>query len=76
MRIVYAVSITMGCSVLPPTLRARMAGAVIRLPGTGDGVARLVLVSIVKVDIAAASSDGSGQQPDPQTTRAVDNQEH
>jgi hypothetical protein len=30
-----------------------MAGAVVRLPGTGDGVARLVAVSIVKVDMAA-----------------------
>jgi len=28
-----------------------MAGTVIRLPGTGLGVARLVEVSIVKVDI-------------------------
>ena len=33
---------TIGCSVLPPTLRARIDGAVMRLPGTGDGVARLV----------------------------------
>jgi hypothetical protein len=29
-----------------------MAGAVMRLPGTGDGVARLVEVSMVKVDMA------------------------
>ena len=51
MRIVYAVSATMGSSVLPSTFRARSAGAVILLPGTGEGVARLVAVSIVKVDI-------------------------
>src|SRR5213075_2929123 len=44
---------TIGCAVLPPSLRARMAGAVIRLPGTGDGVARLVEVSMVNVDMAA-----------------------
>jgi hypothetical protein len=47
------VSITIGCSVFPSSFRARIAGAVIRLPGTGDGVARLVLVSIVKVDMAS-----------------------
>jgi hypothetical protein len=29
-----------------------MEGDVIRLPGTGDGVARLVDVSMVKVDMA------------------------
>src|SRR5689334_11965023 len=46
----------MGCSVLPSILRARIDGAVMRLPGTGEGVARLVEVSIVKVDMAAASS--------------------
>ena len=34
-------------------LRARIEGAVMRLPGTGDGVARLVEVSIVKVDMPA-----------------------
>jgi hypothetical protein len=33
-------------------LRARIDGAVMRLPGTGDGVARLVAVSMVKVDMA------------------------
>jgi hypothetical protein len=38
---------------LPSTLRARIDGAVVRLPGTGDGVARLVEVSMVKVDITA-----------------------
>ena len=38
------------------TLRARIEGAVMRLPGTGDGVARLVPVSIVKVDMARASN--------------------
>src|SRR4051812_29487073 len=44
---------TIGCSVLPSALRARIDGAVIRLPGTGDGVARLVEVSMVNVDMAA-----------------------
>src|SRR5256885_1764290 len=44
---------TIGCAVLPPSLRVRIAGAVMRLPGTGDGVARLVEVSMVKVDMAA-----------------------
>jgi hypothetical protein len=34
------------------TLRARIDGVVTRLPGTGDGVARLVPVSMVKVDMA------------------------
>jgi hypothetical protein len=34
-------------------LRARIDGAVIRFPGTGEGVARLVFVSIVKVDMRA-----------------------
>ena len=53
MRIVYAVSITIGRSVLPSTFRARSEGAVMRFPGTGEGVARLVLVSMVKVDMAA-----------------------
>src|SRR3954447_23403756 len=42
---------TIGCSVRPSALRARIAGAVVRLPGTGEGVARLVEVSMVKVDI-------------------------
>ena len=37
-----------------PSLRARIAGTVVRLPGTGDGVARLVLVSMVKVDMGGA----------------------
>src|SRR3954469_2695235 len=45
---------TIGCSVFPPALRARIDGAVVRLPGTGDGVARLVEVSMVKVDMARA----------------------
>jgi hypothetical protein len=48
---------TIGCSVRPSTLRARIAGAVILLPGTGDGVARLVDVSMVKVDMAQLSND-------------------
>src|SRR5690348_5919386 len=47
---------TIGCSVLPSTFRARIEGAVVRLPGTGTGVARLVEVSIVKVDMARASN--------------------
>jgi hypothetical protein len=42
---------------LPSTFRARIAGAVMRLPGTGVGVARLVEVSIVKVDMAPASNN-------------------
>lgn len=33
-----------------------------RFPGTGDGVARLVLVSMVNVDMAAASSRSSAVQ--------------
>ena len=44
---------TSGFSIFPPALRARIAGAVMRLPGTGEGVARLVEVSMVKVDMAA-----------------------
>ena len=40
-----------GAAVVPPTLRWRMAGTVMRLPGTGEGVARLVAVSRVKVDM-------------------------
>jgi hypothetical protein len=47
-----------------------------RLPGTGDGVARLVLVSIVKVDMAAAFSPAAAQQPVPPHSRFVDNAEH
>jgi hypothetical protein len=43
---------TTGCYVRASTFRPRIAGAVIRLPGTGEGVARLVEVSIVKVDMA------------------------
>jgi hypothetical protein len=54
-------------------LRARMDGAVIRLPGTGTGVARLVEVSIVKVDMAAASSGAPPQQPVRRDERLVDN---
>jgi hypothetical protein len=41
---------TKGSAVVPPTLRERIAGTVIRLPGTGEGVARLVALSSVKVD--------------------------
>jgi hypothetical protein len=44
---------TIGCSVAPSCLRARKAGTVIRLPGTGEGVARLVALSMVKVDMAS-----------------------
>jgi hypothetical protein len=47
---------TSGSSVMPSFLRPRIAGTVMRLPGTGVGVARLVLVSMVKVDMAAGSS--------------------
>lgn len=54
---------TIGCSVRPFTFRARIEGAVMRLPGTGDGVARLVEVSIVKVDMAAASSEAALAPP-------------
>ncbi len=43
---------TIGCSVLPSCFRARIDGTVVRLPGTGEGVARLVPVSIVTFDIA------------------------
>ena len=44
---------TIGSAVAPPTLRARIAGTVMRLPGTGVGVARLVPLSMVKVDMAS-----------------------
>src|SRR3954453_13934798 len=64
MRIVYAVSITIGCSVFPSALRARIEGAVIRLPGTGTGVARLVEVSIVKVDMARACNGRALTSPE------------
>jgi hypothetical protein len=47
---------TIGCSLLPSSLRARIDGTVVRFPGTGDGVARLVSVSIVTFDMAAAST--------------------
>jgi len=42
---------TSGCAVAPSSFRERIAGTVMRLPGTGVGVARLVALSIVKVDI-------------------------
>lgn len=64
---------TIGCSVLPSTLRARIEGAVVRLPGTGEGVARLVAVSMVKVDIGAASSGRDGKPPIPDQAPATDN---
>src|SRR3954467_4925674 len=54
---------TIGASVFPSALRARIDGAVIRLPGTGDGVARLVPVSMVKVDMARASSERAAAPP-------------
>jgi len=47
-----------------------------RLPGTGDGVARLVPVSMVKVDIAAASSGPHRKQPIPRRDRTADNVQH
>ena len=42
---------TIGSWVLPSAFRARSDGTVIRLPGTGDGVARLVSVSMVTFDM-------------------------
>jgi hypothetical protein len=69
------VSMTTGRSVWPPVFRERIDGAVMRLPGTGEGVARLVLVSIVKVDMGAASTRVPCQQPDPGISRIVDNAE-
>jgi hypothetical protein len=69
------VSITIGCSVLPSVFRERIEGAVMRLPGTGDGVARLVDVSMVKVDMARASSVTAVQRPVPLHCRPVDNVE-
>ncbi len=56
---------TIGCAVFPSALRARIAGAVVRLPGTGEGVARLVELSMVKVDMGAASSGPKLAQPPP-----------
>jgi hypothetical protein len=41
-----------------------MAGAVIRFPGTGEGVARLVEVSMVKVDMARPSNDPAITSPE------------
>jgi len=70
-RIVYAVSITIGCSVVPLALRARMDGAVMRFPGTGEGVARLVLVSIVKVDMARPSNGPTLTPPEQLSYGAV-----
>jgi hypothetical protein len=74
-RIVYAVSITIGCSVFPSILRPRIAGTVIRLPGTGIGVARLVAVSIVNVDMAAPSSRCAVPQPAPLRQRPADKED-
>jgi hypothetical protein len=37
-------------------LRARSAGTVSRLPGDGEGLARLVELSMVKVDMAGTIS--------------------
>ena len=54
---------TIGCSVRPPLFRARIAGTVMRFPGTGEGVARLVAVSSVKVDMGAASNRSFRRQP-------------
>jgi|KBSSwiStaDraftv2_1062776.scaffolds.fasta_scaffold2892199_1 hypothetical protein len=53
----------MGVSVFPSAFRARIEGAVVRFPGTGEGVALLVLVSMVKVDMGAASSGEAGAPP-------------
>jgi hypothetical protein len=47
-----------------------------RLPGTGDGVARLVDVSMVKVDMGGTSSLAAAQQPVPVARRLIDNKEH
>src|SRR3954463_5219740 len=54
---------TIGWSVRPSCLRARMAGTVMRLPGTGEGVARLVAVSKVKVDMGPPSNRSFECQP-------------
>jgi hypothetical protein len=61
---------------LPSVLRARIDGAVIRLPGTGVGVARLVEVSMVKVDMAGASSGYDALQQSLRPLRLADNAEH
>ena len=42
---------TIGSAVTPSALRASSAGTVMRFPWTGLGVARLVALSIVKVDM-------------------------
>jgi hypothetical protein len=47
-----------------------------RLPGTGEGVARLVEVSMVKVDMGAASSGAAVEQPVLPARRIIDNAEH
>jgi hypothetical protein len=47
-----------------------------RFPGTGEGVARLVLVSMVKVDMGALSSRPPLEQPVPAQCRLIDNKEH
>ena len=73
MRIVYAVSMTTGCAVVPFDFLARIEGAVIRLPGSGDGVALLVEFSMVKVDMRPASSRRNWLQPVPVESRLVDN---
>ena len=49
---------TIGSWVLPSTFLARSDGTVIRLPGTGVGVARLVLVSMVTFDMARRLAEG------------------
>jgi len=54
-------------------LRPRIAGAVVRVPGTGEGVARLVDVSIVKVDMARASSADAAPQQNPWEAQLTDN---
>ena len=64
---------TIGCSVLPPDFRARIEGAVVRLPGTGDGVARLVEVSMVKVDMRPAHSGYAAPQQNAWQAQLTDN---
>jgi hypothetical protein len=57
-----------------------MAGTVMRLPGTGEGVARLVAVSRVKVDMGPSVATARRvDQPDRSTPRAErtdDNRNH
>jgi hypothetical protein len=54
-------------------LRPRIDGTVMRLPGTGDGVARLVEVSMVKVDMRRPFSGAGVPQPAPWQPQPADN---